>query len=384
VTPGRRLVLAVAALCAVVIVAWGVALLVVLAVYIGAGPWTARVPMHRADGAPGVTATAGSAAGDSHVAKPPGRRRAGAGLGAVRGLTGTVGVTTTGAATATVLPAVDWPEVPDLTGRVPITTTAHFAVYPAQVGDALLIAFGRRWAPELEAILAADEARSGRTLTRTPLNVVFARAYDARCPARGLATPGMEHPQVMVFVRRETSDVQIRAVLAHEIAHQLSWSERFVGDGILSEGIANWIADDAMLAWQGFASWDDAVRTYLAEGAYISILADNALNPATGENCIARRDRVYNARAAFVGWLIAHYGIETVLAMPYREIPPPTPVASVIPVAPGAAPTPGTPMAGNPAATPEPMRVPDYVAATGAALPELERRWLTEIGEGDR
>lgn len=273
--------------------------------------------------------------------------------------------------------AVDWPELVNLDGRAPIVRTAHFAVYAADATDPLLDGLARRWARELERLLVAGAARAGRELPHVPVQVVFARAYAARCPARGLAWADPDEPRIQVFVDATTPDVQVRAVLAHEIAHHLTLSDEFVGDGVLTEGLANWVADEPMLAWQGFDTWDDAVRTYRADGSYVAITDPLGQQPVAGEDCLDRRDRVYNARASFVGWMVREFGLDTVLAMPYREVPVATPAAT-----PPAATPPAVPDGEGDAASdasPATERVPDYRAATGADLPELERRWLAEI-----
>lgn len=256
--------------------------------------------------------------------------------------------------------AVDWPTIPTLQGWTPLTTTASFDVYAEDPDDPVLRDTALRWAPRLEGLLDVVGGRLGRDLPQRPTAVVFAARYDAACPARGLAAPPdgeRDVPLVMVFVDADTGDLQVRAVLAHEIAHHLTMDDAFVGDGILTEGIANWAAGSYALAWQGFDSWADAARRYLAQGSYVSVADPNGLVPADGEACIARRDRVYNVRTAFVAWLVERYGLETVLAMPSTAMP--------------------TPVGGGDGDGAR--AVPDYAAATGASLTALERRWLAEL-----
>lgn len=254
---------------------------------------------------------------------------------------------------------VDWPDVPEVAALEPVTTTARFTVTVADDADALLVEKARAWAPALEGLLDEASERVGLALARPPVAVIFARAYEARCPARGLASPGAEAPLLMVFVDEDTTDVQIRAVLAHEIVHHLTYQPDFVGDAVLTEGVANWGAGPHALAWQGFPSWPAAARAYLADGTYVSVADETGQIPREGEACLARRDRVYNVRAAFVAWLVATYGRETVLAMPAREVADPEDPDG------------------------EPLRVPDYEAATGLDLVALERRWLAELTAGD-
>lgn len=257
--------------------------------------------------------------------------------------------------------AVDWPPIPTLQGWTPLTSTFHFAVYAADPDDAVLTSAVQRWSPRLESILDYAGDRLGRDLPTRPVGIVFSRSYEAACPARGLAAPpddGRTTPLILVFIGPDTSDLQIRAVLAHEMAHHLTMDDAFVGDGVLTEGIANWTAGAYALAWQGFDSWDDAARRYLADGDYVSVADPIGLVPPDGEPCIARRDRVYNVRTAFVGWLIDHYGLDTVLAMPKTTVE-----------------VDGSRGDGDPAE----RTVPDYAAATGDSLTQLERRWLAEL-----
>lgn len=254
--------------------------------------------------------------------------------------------------------AVDWPKLAEVGTREPLTATTHFHVFAEDPGDPVLAGAADRWAPEVEELLAdVTERLAGRGLPQAPVQLVFSRAYAARCPARGLASTGHDPPLIMIFVDDDTTDVQVRAVLAHEITHHVTLDDRFVGDGILTEGIANWGAGRQMLAWQGVRSWEAAVRGYLVHGDYVSIADATALNPRPGEDCIARRDRVYNIRTAFVDWLIVRVGLDRVLAMPYVEIE--------------------TPARDDAAA--DVQRVPDYAAATGADLAMLERLWLRDL-----
>lgn len=258
---------------------------------------------------------------------------------------------------------VDWPDLAEVGDRRPRATTAHFAVHADDPDDALLAQTADRWAPEMEAILADVSAKlDGQELPESPVQLVFSRSYTARCPARGLASTSHDPPLIMIFVAPDTPEVQVEAVLAHEMAHHITLDERFVGDGILTEGIANWAADRRMLAWQRYGSWNAAVRDYVVRGGYVSVADPTALNPRPGEDCIARRDRVYNIRTAFVDWLVARIGLERVLAMPYIEVESP----------------------GADGAEPEIVKVPDYETATGRRLPVLEWLWLRDVAAPPR
>jgi hypothetical protein len=262
--------------------------------------------------------------------------------------------------------AVDWPQLPDLTGRTPRHTTAHFDVFPADGADAMLVAAADEWAPRLESILSAVSHRVHRDLPYPIVHVVFERGYEARCPARGLTSPVRANPLLMVYLTEETSELQIHAVLAHEMVHHLTARPEFVADGVLTEGIANWGGGESVLAWQSYPSWSSAVLGYLQHGDYVSLTEATSLNPRPNESCIDRRDRVYNTRAAFVDWLIDEVGLETVLAMPYLTVPDVDPATGLV-------------RRDGETGEPAMKRVPDYRAATGYDLPTLEILWLADL-----
>lgn len=270
------------------------------------------------------------------------------------------------AAEPTPIPPVDWPELPNLAVRHPALATKHFEVHALDPNDEFLLGLVEEWGPQLEGILQHMAARLGRSLPRPPVRVAFARAYPARCPARGLASTGHDGPLLMVYADETTDAVQVRAVLAHEIVHHLTSDDGFVGDGVLSEGIANYGAGELMLAWQGYPAWDEAVLDYLAEGNYVSITDPHGLSPDPGEDCIARRDRVYNTRTAFVSWLVESVGLETVLAMPFVLVADRDTATGEV-------------LLDSETGQPRMVRRPDYRAATGHDLATLELLWLTQL-----
>ena len=260
-------------------------------------------------------------------------------------------------------PSVNWPDFAvydELLGFQPAIQTTHFDLYAVDSTDPLLAASVARWAGQIETLHDYVSSRAGPMASET-VAVLFDRRYEARCPARGLASPGHERPHLVVFLDDETSDEQVRAVLAHEIAHHAFTGEDFVGDGVLTEGLANWAAGDYALAWQGHESWAAAAEGYLEAGQYVSVADHGALTPREGEDCIARRDRIYNVRAAFVAWLVERYGLDLIGAMPSRTD------------------TRLNALAGERAE----MIVPDYEAATGRTLTQLEAAWLRELRGGE-
>ena len=242
---------------------------------------------------------------------------------------------------------VDWPDLPETDEAPLVVETEHFEVRVAR-DSAVLVDAAERWAPTLESLRAILEARLGLELP-AEVTVMFAPTYGGQCPARGLAQGNVDEPLMAVFMDGNTTDEQIRGVLAHELVHILTFNSDFVGDGVLTEGIANWAAGRFMLDWQGIESWDAATRNLIADRRYVSVTKTNPLVPDPGEDCLERRDRVYNARASFTGWLVETAGLETVLEMPRTG--------------------------GGEGQRPR----PDYEAATGFTLPELETLWLAEI-----
>jgi hypothetical protein len=263
---------------------------------------------------------------------------------------------------------VDWPELPDIETLEPVAVTERFHVY-AVGASPFLEETAVSWAGEADDIAAFVQWRLGMADPPPIVHLVFAPAYGGNCPARGLATrtgggregvdgeAGEDRRLIQVFVDANTSVDQIRAVIGHEVTHAYTFTDDFVGDGVLTEGIANWAPGGLVRRWQDVESWPDEVRRRLADGTYISVADPAGLTPDPGEDCLARRDRVYNVRAAFTEWLIERVGRRTVLAMPGREIREAQEGSD------------------------EPVRrlLPDYVRATGFELEELETIWLAEV-----
>jgi hypothetical protein len=250
---------------------------------------------------------------------------------------------------------VDWPELPDLKGRQPQMDAGRFHVFAASAENAFLVGQVRRWTPEMPHLERTVTSRLKHPIGAPVVDVIFAPTYAAACPARGLALAG-EPPRIAVLVDETTPEIQVRAVLAHEMAHVVTATADFVGDGVLTEGIANWAAAPYALAWQGLDSWDDAARRYLAAGVYVAVSDPKGLDPGPREGCLERRDRVYNARAGFTGWLIDRIGVNEVLAMPAKVVREPRNDGKL-----------------------EEVRLPDYRRATGLDLGGLEALWLAQV-----
>lgn len=190
-----------------------------------------------------------------------------------------------------------------------------------------------------------------------------------QCPVRGVAITGrVSGPlQVWVVADDETPADQVIAVAAHEMAHHVGRA-RFggIGDRLLGEGLATWLAQDSWLRWQGWDSLDEAVRGFRSTGTYIPFAQrDDSPGPVSDAECLAGRDTLYTEYASFVGFLIDTYGLER-----FEELAD-TIATVTITVSPGA-PTPTPTRALRP-----PM--PDYQAVYGRSLEELEQEWLLSL-----
>ncbi|MFQ5596154.1 MAG: hypothetical protein ACE5HA_18585, partial [Anaerolineae bacterium] len=152
---------------------------------------------------------------------------------------------------------------------------------------------------------------------QSPSTSPLVRGMD--CPARGLYYgPTSGTPLLIIFADESTSRVQVLAVAAHELAHHMT--ETKFGDGgdvLLSEGLANWASRDTWSAWQGWPSFDAAVREYRRLNIYLPL--DQTLNfdpGVAGElglgDCFALRDLRYNEWSSFVDYLINRYGFEII------------------------------------------------------------------------
>jgi hypothetical protein len=122
------------------------------------------------------------------------------------------------------------------------------------------------------------------------------------CAARGIAYSGGE--RIGIFAVPGTAPAQLRAVLAHETAHILHFAAAggSVADPTLAEGFANWAAFPYWSAWQGYTSFEEATRGYLAAGRFVP------LDDPPASCTILDRDVIYNERASFVGYLLETYG----------------------------------------------------------------------------
>ncbi|MFQ5854676.1 MAG: hypothetical protein ACE5LU_03390 [Anaerolineae bacterium] len=139
------------------------------------------------------------------------------------------------------------------------------------------------------------------------------------CPARGLyygETDGS--PLLAIFADESTSRVQVLAVAAHELAHHLTFAKFGEGgDVLLSEGLANWASRDTWSLWQGWPSFDAAVRDSRLRGTYLPLEETLSFDPNMARqlglsDCFALRDLRYNEWSSLVDYLISRYGLELI------------------------------------------------------------------------
>lgn len=182
------------------------------------------------------------------------------------------------------------------------------------------------------------------------------------CPARGLYYGRTElGVLIAIFADENTSQVQVLAVAAHELAHHLIFAK--LGDGgdiLLSEGLANWASRDTWARWQGWSSFAAAVLDYRQQGIYLPLEETLIFDPRLGrrlglDDCFALRDLRYNEWSAFVEYLINRYGLEVVAEL-WQTAPGDQQFSRQ-----GHAPT------------------VDYTGVLGKDLRQLEQEWLASL-----
>ncbi len=278
----------------------------------------------------------------------------------------------------TAAPTVELPFGITLRREVLRTEHVKFYLAPGSLSESKLRAYARHVEADLneiaekvgidpssafpgELIMTFVSPRSGRV---GPMEL-----GPGQCPVRGLAITGrVSGPlQAWVVADDETPADQVIAVAAHEIAHHFVWA-RFggIGDSLLAEGLATWLAQESWLKWHGWDSLDEAVRGFRSDGSYIPFAErDERQGRVSDAECLARRDTLYTEYASFVGFLIDKYGAErfeeladtvaTVTITVRPDPPTPTPVQPIRPT------------------------TPDYQAVYGLSLEELEQEWLLTL-----
>jgi hypothetical protein len=202
-----------------------------------------------------------------------------------------------------------YPTQPRSPGQ-PVVRTEHYAFFDPEGAHGATIAL---YAAEAEAIYAYVADRTGLRVA-APIPVVLQTQATSDCAARGVAY--RDGGRISILVAPTTSAAQLRMVLAHETTHVLHMPRTAANfDITLVEGFANWASLRYWSDWQGRASFDDAVRGYLAEGRFV------AVDDPPVDCTIAGRDVIYNERASFVGFLIDRYGLDRFLAASDTAVP---------------------------------------------------------------
>ena len=276
------------------------------------------------------------------------------------------------------------------------TDHVRFRLAPDSVSESRLLGYAQQIEAELTEIaekLGIDPSSAfPRGLTVTFISPRSEQEHRGGvCPVRGMALPPVPpvpevearvpapHPAWIVADDETTAD-QVIAVAAHELGHHVGWA-RFdrIGDRLLSEGLATWLAQDSWLRWHGCDSLDDAVRGFLSAGTYIPFARRDYRPEGVSEaECLARRDTLYAEYASFVGFLIDRYGVERFEELVGTILEPDR--DKVITIAIGR----GIP-APMPVPTPDPDYRPpmaDYGAVYGRRFEELEQDWLRLLMAG--
>lgn len=208
----------------------------------------------------------------------------------------------------------------------------------AEIDHFLIHASGRYFPVDLEQFARNAEEVYAYVSARLEVTsdektvVLFQRPESNICPSRGSTmqpSESSEDDQAMIVIYADgtTSYTQIMGILAHELGHVLSlrnseqrWMPAELGH---MEGLATWAAGRYWHVWQGTASFDDSVRSYLEQSKYLPLYEHYDLEPAySGENCIESRDILYTEWASFIDFLLNKYGyeqFETLLHSPKSE-----------------------------------------------------------------
>ena len=193
------------------------------------------------------------------------------------------------------------------------------------------------------------------------IEVALRPLSDEPCPARGVMFTRADNGEtrsIIVFVDETTPLAQLRAVLAHELAHFLHAGgfAKFPSSAGLTEGLASWAAGRYWLVWQASPSFASSVATYLEQGSYLPLengLESGGAYGGDDADCLRRRDTLYTEWAAFTDYLITTNGVNRFKAL--------LGTADVALDEAG-----GTP--------------PDFVRIYGRSLEELEKAWLDQVG----
>jgi hypothetical protein len=243
--------------------------------------------------------------------------------------------------------------------RVKVAETEHF-IFFAQ--DGYFPVDQPWWTAQAEQIYAYVSQRLNGAQVKHKVSLAFQPPNEEACPIRGLASAGKE-PMIIIFAGQNSTRAYLLAVLAHEIGHAISFEGFPDGtpDNIaLSEGIATWGSGKYWAAWKNVPSQDDLIRSYLDEGSYEAIHENTDLRGVypwqrnTGQDCLARRDRLYSEWGSFTGYLIETYGWLKAHQLFRRPAPLKQPGLTI-------------------------EFPPDYQGIYGKALNQLEWEWLKKL-----
>ena len=258
------------------------------------------------------------------------------------------------------------PELPTST-RIKVTESQHFVFFLDENNLGLATQMDEI-ADELEQVYVYVTQRVSASI-EGKTEVTFRQPSTDPCPARGMAEWSPSQTRITIYADEGTSREQILGAAAHEVGHLIQFQHFDSGpaDPILLEGWATWAAGSYWAAWQGIASFDEGVRSYLQDGRFIPIADPDLQKLIYGsEGCLEHRDVVYTEWASFLDYLIDQYGFDALLSLIAANFPTmPTIEAAV-------------------EATGVSYHEANYQAVYGRTLQELEADWLEHLRVGLR
>ncbi len=196
-----------------------------------------------------------------------------------------------------------------------VAETEHFRFY-AQ--DGYIPVDQEWWLDQAEVLYDYVSERLDGAESPKKIELAFTTPEERACPVRGLAS-SEDGPVIIIYADETYNEAYLLGVLSHEIGHAIPGQGFYNGlpdDLALTEGLATWASGAYWLEWKDVASFEALMLRYIAEGTFEPPSANYDLHGIypwdedAGPDCLDRRDRVYSAWGAFLGYLIETYGWE--------------------------------------------------------------------------
>ncbi len=170
---------------------------------------------------------------------------------------------------------------------------------------------------EAETALEYMEQRFDQPLTERVAVGVYSRSKAPNRSTRGIAYSPKNY--LHIFYNSGEDTHKARAILAHELAHQLQADAygadaQRTSDLVLLEGLATWISGDYWLSVYGAESWQAHAHHLMSAGYDCSLHVDGH-NLAQAGSLYSDPDIAYELWAGFVDYLITTYGWENLHAV---------------------------------------------------------------------